>query len=223
LDPGVEEQRGGSELAWGKMVNLMTIVTPVIAMTLQSADIDWKDETNLLLARGFFGVGIVACLLSKAYLYIQINKTNDDRRVWIKNKAMFDDPSNKEKREVTVTQHDLEQLNQQMMTITIGIVMAVVLHLRNDWVFPVIMSPIHNLMLAYTNELTQIYILGMSDTGDGNPLKRPWKMAGGISEAWEKAQQFDHKARAAERQDKQDKKKAKKDAKELTRGGNRGK
>mmetsp|Transcript_2220 Transcript_2220/g.5220 ORF Transcript_2220/g.5220 Transcript_2220/m.5220 type:complete len:199 (+) Transcript_2220:266-862(+) len=189
------------------MFNYKMLLTPLLAYVVNSSDVDWKDPFYLWGVRGMFTLAVIFSIVSKVLVYTKVNATHDERRVRIKAQTKFggiEEPA----RELSVTEHDMEQLSTQFKTLVISCVITVFLHLWNDWVLPMIMQTVHQVLTSYDHPLFQIHLLGYSDSGDSNPLKRPWNNAPqGFQDILKQAQMMDPKRReAAER--KAEKKKA---------------
>ncbi|EKX52467.1 hypothetical protein GUITHDRAFT_161199 [Guillardia theta CCMP2712] len=192
--------------------NVKMFITPLLVYIVNSADIDWTDETYVLIVRSTFAAVIAAVVLLKLWLFSQVNKAADERRVKIKPTKL--EP---EGRDVSVREHDIEKLSQALRTLVMGVGITVILHIRNQWVLPMIIQIFHQPLALYDYPLFKIFVLGYKDTGDSNPLKRPWAGENPVfADIWKQAQMMsDPNYQANER--KAEKKKAGKLNKQLQR------
>mmetsp|Transcript_61027 Transcript_61027/g.127930 ORF Transcript_61027/g.127930 Transcript_61027/m.127930 type:complete len:193 (-) Transcript_61027:9-587(-) len=182
-------------------VNWKLLVTPFMVYCIHSADIDWTDGVTLLMVRIFFGISTIVSLLSRLWIYRIVDSTNDERRVKIKPSTKFNATTGAH--EVTVTEHDMEQLGISIRTLLVSTAVTIGLHLYHSWVLPVIIQAVHQPIALWDSPLFQIHVLGLSDSGDHNPLKRPWTQStNGFEDIWKQAQMFDPKRREAAKAEK---------------------
>lgn len=176
-------------------MNWKMIVTPLVVYGIHTAEVDWTDSLNVLLVRIFFGVSTICSLLARLWIYRIVNSSNDERRVKIKQTSKFSTATTGTQ-EVTVTEHDMEQLSISIRTLLITTAVTIGLHLYHTWVLPVVIQAIHQPIALWDSQLFQIHVLGLSDSGDHNPLKRPWSApTNGFEDIWRQAQMFDPKRR----------------------------
>lgn len=153
-------------------MNYKMLITPFVAYVVNSSEVDWKDPFNLWTVRVVYACSLVFAIITKLLVHSKVNAKHDDRRVRIPAKTQYG--VEKPARELSVTEYDREALSAQIKAIIISTFITVFLHLRNEWVLPMIISSVHqNLLMTYDSPLFQIYVLGYSDSGN-SPLKRPW-------------------------------------------------
>lgn len=155
------------------MFSYKVLITPLLAYVVNSSDVDWKDPVYLWGVRGFFTLSIMFSVITKLFVYRKIKAVHDERRVRIKAQTKFggiEEPA----REISVSEHDMEQLSQQSRFLVVASIITIFLHIRIDWVLPMILQTAQQVLMSYDSPLFQIHILGYSDSGDNNPLKRPW-------------------------------------------------
>eukprot|EP00287_Rhodomonas_sp_CCMP768_P011527 CAMPEP_0196733702 /NCGR_PEP_ID=MMETSP1091-20130531/12647_1 /TAXON_ID=302021 /ORGANISM="Rhodomonas sp., Strain CCMP768" /LENGTH=251 /DNA_ID=CAMNT_0042077103 /DNA_START=126 /DNA_END=882 /DNA_ORIENTATION=+ len=186
------------------------LFTPFIFYIIQSADVDWTDSFNLNCARGLFAVVAVANAALKFVLYQKITSGFDERRVRTKpSPSPLGEPV--APREITVTDHDTEEWTKSLRVFCAGLVMVLFLHSYYGWVLPLIFHSIHQPIQNYESPLFQIHIMGESDSGEGNPLKRPWSASSNMmEEVWHRAHMMDPKKREEAERQREKKKAAKK-------------
>lgn len=194
----------GSPFSW------RMLLTPFVFYIIQSADVDWTDQFNLSCARGLFAAVAILNGIVRFMLHQKISSKFDERRVRMKatTSALGEQGA---AREITVTDHDNEELSKSVRTYCMGVLIVSGIHSYYGWVLPLIFHSIHQPIQTYESPLFQIHILGESDTGDFNPLKRPWATSNNMmEEVWHRAKMMDPKKREEAERAREKKKAAKK-------------
>merc|ERR1712087_87898 len=73
---------------------------------------------------------------------------------------------------VTATEHDRREVKTLLTKTVLPIVMVSVMHLKWEFIRPLVMQTVMGPMAMAGSKLFQVYILGKETTGD---LARPWK------------------------------------------------
>uniref|UniRef100_A0A6U2BLL2 Inorganic phosphate transporter n=1 Tax=Hemiselmis andersenii TaxID=464988 RepID=A0A6U2BLL2_HEMAN len=196
-------------------MSLKMFITPALVYAINQADIDWKDESNLFTLRSVWAGAMVCSLIVKLVVRSKVLSRFDDRRVRIKASTKMGQEI--EAREITVSEHDEEQVGQGLQQFFIQCCITAGIHYKWGYSLPLIIGVWTQIMMTYDSPLFQIHMLGYSDSGEGNPLKRPWSgPQNGFEDLWKKAQMMDPKKKEAMDRSK-DKKKAGKLNKQMIR------
>eukprot|EP00285_Hemiselmis_virescens_P017883 CAMPEP_0173377710 /NCGR_PEP_ID=MMETSP1356-20130122/988_1 /TAXON_ID=77927 ORGANISM="Hemiselmis virescens, Strain PCC157" /NCGR_SAMPLE_ID=MMETSP1356 /ASSEMBLY_ACC=CAM_ASM_000847 /LENGTH=200 /DNA_ID=CAMNT_0014330571 /DNA_START=107 /DNA_END=709 /DNA_ORIENTATION=+ len=175
-------------------MSIKMFITPALVYVINKSDIDWTNETTGLTVRVMWATTMVLSLIIKLVVRSKVNSKFDDRRVRIK--ATTKGMQEIEAREITVSEHDAEEVQKGFTQHLMGCCITMFVHFKFGFWIPLIIGCIHQFMSTYDSPLFQIHILGYSDSGEGNPLKRPWSgSSGGLEDMWKKAQMMDPKKR----------------------------
>ena len=148
-----------------------------------------KDPTNLLYVRMFFGVTILTAAVLRALVYFKMQGVVDERRVHIK--ATKQMGVEVEAKEMSVSEFDDEKMTEAIRQLMMAALLTTAIHHYSAAIFPLIFGGISQIMMAFESELFQIHVLGYSDSGAGNPLKRPWSAPKtGFDDLWKKANEM---------------------------------
>mmetsp|Transcript_10746 Transcript_10746/g.26622 ORF Transcript_10746/g.26622 Transcript_10746/m.26622 type:complete len:203 (+) Transcript_10746:87-695(+) len=199
-------------------MSLKMFITPALAYAINQADIDWTNESTMFTLRATWVAAMSLSLILKLVIRSKINSGYDDRRVRIKASTQMGQEI--EAREITVSEHDAEKVQEGIKQFLIQCLVTGFIHLKFGYFLPLILGMSTQVLMTYDSPLFQIHMLGYSDSGEGNPLKRPW--TGGkntFEDLWSKAQAMDPKKKEAMDRSKE-KKKAGKLNKQMVRSSN---
>eukprot|EP00286_Rhodomonas_abbreviata_P021381 CAMPEP_0181314012 /NCGR_PEP_ID=MMETSP1101-20121128/14573_1 /TAXON_ID=46948 /ORGANISM="Rhodomonas abbreviata, Strain Caron Lab Isolate" /LENGTH=201 /DNA_ID=CAMNT_0023421041 /DNA_START=111 /DNA_END=716 /DNA_ORIENTATION=- len=191
-------------------INWKMILSPILVYAIETSHIDWTDPFNLNAARAAYAAVTLCIAILKLWLYRKINASYDERRVKMKpSKGVTGEeiPA----RELSVTDHDLEQLQASARTWLMATLISVGIHSWKGWYLPIIFQCFSQPLMAYDAPLFQIHVLGFSDSGDHNPLKRPWAASpkNAFEEVYRQANMMDPRNRQEAERRKEKKKAAK--------------
>jgi multisubunit Na+/H+ antiporter MnhC subunit len=125
--------------------------------------VDFKDETNLLMIRISYGIIQSLSVGIILFLYTKISKPFQDSTKKI---SILDDQSKNE--EITIQEYDTKEWQKFLKTTLISIGINLFIHFKFEVVPPLLMQSILGISNLMSNPLVQAHILG-------NEIERPIK------------------------------------------------
>merc|ERR1719223_837575 len=180
------------------------MVVPLLAFGISKIGLDYEDPDTLFGIRAAFGSVQLASLLLAGFVYLRIKSKNDTETVMVpeelgvmeKAKRQAEEQENRRLREeaiangtkcpplltfedkeeeMTVSEYDTKELRKMLQTMGISLIIISIMHLKFNFVQPLIMQCLLGPMKLLQNPLLKVYLLG-SDVQRPFPVEEPGAM-----------------------------------------------